>query len=90
MRLKSNRHGTLTELIAASNAARALGWNTVQSGRSGESEDATLSHLAVGLLSDQFRVGAMMRSEQKANWNQVIRIEEKYLASAYWHFAFPA
>jgi enolase len=88
--LKSNQCGTLTELIAASNAARALGWNTIQSGCSGESEDITLSHLAVGLLSDQIKVGSMTRSERTAKWNEVIRIEEKYLASAYWHFAVPA
>lgn len=51
--LKINQCGTVTEFIEAAAAARQLGWNTVQSGRSGESEDVSLSHLAVGLLSDQ-------------------------------------
>jgi enolase len=74
--LKSNQCGTVTELIDASAAARQLGWNTVMSGRSGESEDVTLSHLAVGLMSDQIKVGSVTRSERTAKWNEVIRIEE--------------
>lgn len=85
--LKANQCGTITELIAASNAARALGWNTIQSGRSGESEDVTLSHLAVGLGSDQIKVGSMTRSERTAKWNEVIRIEEEFPPGQYWRFA---
>src|SRR5205085_8741474 len=50
--LKVNQCGTVSELIAASKAARAAGWTTIQSGRSGESEDVSLAHLAVGLMSD--------------------------------------
>ena len=52
----------------------------IQSGRSGESEDVTLSHLAVGLRSHQIKVGSMTRSERTAKWNEVIRIEESYPA----------
>ena len=74
--LKSNQCGTLTELIAATQTAKALGWNTIMSGRSGESEDVTLSHLAVGLMADQIKVGSITRSERTAKWNEVIRIEE--------------
>lgn len=85
--LKANQCGTISELIAASNAARTLGWNTIQSGRSGESEDVTLSHLAVGLGSDQIKVGSMTRSERTAKWNEVIRIEEVFGAGQYWRFA---
>lgn len=85
--LKANQCGTISELIAASNAARTLGWNTIQSGRSGESEDVTLSHLAVGLGSDQIKVGSMARSERTAKWNEVIRIEEEFPAGQYWRFA---
>jgi len=88
--LKSNQCGTLTELIKASAAARALGWNTIMSGRSGESEDVTLSHLAVGLLADQIKVGSITRSERTAKWNEVIRIEEEMPAGAYWRFRLPA
>jgi enolase len=87
--LKSNQCGTLTELIEASNLARSLGWNTIQSGRSGESEDVTLSHLAVGLLSDQIKVGSMTRSERTAKWNEVIRIEEDCPGSAFRAFRVP-
>jgi len=87
--LKVNQCGTLTELIAASAAARAGGWNTVQSGRSGESEDVTLSHLAVGLLSDQIKVGSMTRSERTAKWNEVIRIEQDLAAPGFWKFQLP-
>lgn len=85
--LKANQCGTISELIAASNAARTLGWNTIQSGRSGESEDVTLSHLAVGLGSNQIKVGSMTRSERTAKWNEVIRIEETFPAGQYWRFA---
>lgn len=84
--LKANQCGTISELIAASNAARALGWNTIQSGRSGESEDVTLSHLAVGLGSDQIKVGSMTRSERTAKWNEMIRIEQTS-GGRYWRFS---
>jgi enolase len=87
--LKSNQCGTLSELIDASAAARALGWNTIMSGRSGESEDVTLSHLAVGLLADQIKVGSITRSERTAKWNEVIRIEETTAPGAYWRFRLP-
>lgn len=87
--LKSNQCGTLTELIQASSLARSLGWNTIQSGRSGESEDVTLSHLAVGLMSDQIKVGSMTRSERTAKWNEVIRIAEGVAATGYWKFGVP-
>ncbi|MHB1102553.1 MAG: phosphopyruvate hydratase [Devosia sp.] len=84
--LKANQCGTVSEVIAASNAAKALGWTCIQSGRSGESEDVTLSHLAVGLGSDQIKVGSMARSERTAKWNEVIRIEERYAAAEYGGF----
>ncbi|WP_423065809.1 phosphopyruvate hydratase [Devosia sp. CN2-171] len=84
--LKSNQCGTLTELIEASSRAKSFGWNTIQSGRSGESEDVTLSHLAVGLLSDQIKVGSMTRSERTAKWNEVIRIETNLPNPRYWSF----
>ena len=87
--LKSNQCGTLSELIAASSLAKSAGWNTVQSGRSGESEDVTLSHLAVGLLSDQIKVGSMTRSERTAKWNEVIRIEDNWASPQFWRFKLP-
>ncbi len=87
--LKSNQCGTLSELIAASNQARVSGWNAIQSGRSGESEDVTLSHLAVGLLSDQIKVGSMTRAERTAKWNEVLRIESEQADGAFWTFRLP-
>jgi enolase len=87
--LKSNQCGTLSELIAASSLAKSAGWNTVQSGRSGESEDVTLSHLAVGLLSDQIKVGSVTRSERTAKWNEVIRIEDNWASPQFWRFRLP-
>ena len=77
--LKANQCGTITELIAAVKAAEHFGMTMIQSGRSGESEDVTLSHLAVGLRSHQIKVGSMTRSERTAKWNEVIRIEEENL-----------
>ena len=82
MLLKSNQCGTLTELIAAAAATRALGWNTIQSGRSGESEDVTPQPSRGRPGSDQIKVGSMARSERTAKWNEVIRIEEKIRLSA--------
>src|SRR5690606_37858394 len=75
--LKVNQCGTVSELVAAALATRELGWNAIQSGRSGESEDVSLSHLAVGLGSQQIKVGSMARSERTAKWNEVIRIAER-------------
>ena len=87
--LKVNQCGTVTELIAAAAETRRLGWNAIQSGRSGESEDVSLAHLAVGLGSEQIKVGSMTRSERTAKWNEVIRIEESDL-KACWRFAVPS
>ena len=86
--LKANQCGTVSETIAASTAALAQGWNAIQSGRSGESEDVSLSHLAVGLGSHQIKVGSMARSERTAKWNEVLRIEEASALSC-WQFALP-
>jgi enolase len=86
--LKVNQIGTITELIAAADATHDLGWNAIQSGRSGESEDISLSHLAVGLGSEQIKVGSMARSERTAKWNEVIRIEEREHLPC-WQFVLP-
>lgn len=86
--LKVNQCGTVTELIAAADATRKLGWNAIQSGRSGESEDVSLSHLAVGLRSEQIKVGSITRSERTAKWNEVIRIEARE-SLEFWPFALP-
>ncbi len=74
--IKPNQVGTLTETRAAFDAARAVNWKTVISARSGESEDVTIVHLAVGWQADQLKVGSFARSERMAKWNEGIRIEE--------------
>jgi len=74
--LKPNQAGTLTETRAALDAARQAGWHSIVSARSGETEDTTIVHLAVGWGADQLKVGSFARSERMAKWNEAIRIEE--------------
>jgi enolase len=73
--LKPNQAGTVTETKAALAAARAAGWRTVVSARSGETEDVTIVHLAVGWNAGQLKVGSFARSERMAKWNEGLRIE---------------
>jgi enolase len=73
--LKPNQVGTLTETYEALQAALQAGWHTVISARSGETEDVTIVHLAVGWCTDQLKVGSFSRSERMAKWNEAIRIE---------------
>jgi enolase len=73
--LKPNQAGTITETKAALAAARAAGWRTVVSARSGETEDVTIVHLAVGWNAGQLKVGSFARSERMAKWNEGLRIE---------------
>jgi enolase len=73
--LKPNQAGTITETKAALDAARAAGWRTVVSARSGETEDVTIVHLAVGWNVGQLKVGSFARSERMAKWNEGLRIE---------------
>lgn len=74
--IKVNQVGTVTEAHAALSAARAHGWGTIVSARSGESEDVTIAHLATGWNAGQLKVGSFTRSERMAKWNEVLRIEE--------------
>lgn len=74
--LKPNQVGTLTETRAALEAARAAGFNAIISARSGESEDVTIVHLAVGWGVCQLKVGSFSRSERMAKWNEGLRIAE--------------
>jgi enolase len=75
--LKPNQAGTLTETQDALNAARAAGWRAIVSARSGETEDTTIVHLAIGWGADQIKVGSFARSERMAKWNEAIRVEEQ-------------
>lgn len=74
--IKPNQAGTLTETKEALDAARRHGWGAIVSARSGESEDVTIAHLAVGWGVGQFKVGSFTRSERMAKWNEMLRIEE--------------
>lgn len=74
--IKPNQAGTVTEANAALDAAKDAGWGTVVSARSGETEDVTIAHLAVGWNAGQLKVGSFARSERMAKWNEVLRIEE--------------
>jgi len=74
--IKLNQAGTVTETHAALLAAQAAGWNAVVSARSGETEDVSIAHLAVGWNAGQLKVGSFSRSERMAKWNEGLRIEE--------------
>ena len=73
--VKPNQAGTVTETRAAFDAARAAGFGTIVSARSGETEDVTIVHLAVGWGAGQLKVGSFARSERMAKWNEGLRIE---------------
>jgi enolase len=74
--VKVNQAGTVSEAKAALDAARAAGWATIVSARSGETEDVAIAHLAVGWDAGQLKVGSFARSERMAKWNELLRIEE--------------
>tara|TARA_B100001559_G_scaffold320058_1_gene331060 strand:- start:2777 stop:3631 length:855 start_codon:yes stop_codon:yes gene_type:complete len=74
--IKPNQIGTLTETINAINLAKQSGWTAVVSHRSGETEDATISDIAVGLNVGQIKTGSLSRSDRIAKYNQLLRIEE--------------
>ena len=74
--VKPNQAGTLSEAKAAFDAARQAGWQNIVSARSGETEDVTVTHLAVGWGAEQLKVGSIARSERLAKWNEGLRIAE--------------
>ncbi|HIC58423.1 MAG TPA: phosphopyruvate hydratase [Acidobacteria bacterium] len=80
--VKPNQAGTITETRAALDAAHHAGFSTIVSARSGETEDITIAHLAVGWSAGQIKVGSFARSERMAKWNELLRIEEVLGASA--------
>ena len=74
--VKVNQIGTLTETLAAVNAAHRAGYTAVMSHRSGETEDATIADLAVATNCGQIKTGSLARSDRLAKYNQLLRIEE--------------
>jgi enolase len=74
--LKPNQVGTVSETLDCWHAARELGYRGIVSARSGETEDVSIVHLAVGWGVPQLKVGSFARSERMAKWNEGLRIEE--------------
>ncbi len=74
--IKLNQIGTVTETVEVIKFAQNIGFNTIISHRSGESEDTFIADLSVGTNSNQIKAGSLCRSERVAKYNQIIRIEE--------------
>ena len=74
--IKVNQAGTVSEAKAALDAGRRSGFGTIVSARSGETEDTSIVHLAIGWSAGQLKVGSFARSERMAKWNEALRIEE--------------
>ena len=82
--IKVNQIGTLTETIEAIRLAQKVGWGTIISHRSGETEDSFIADLAVAMKAGFIKTGAPCRSERVAKYNQLIRIEEELGDAAQW------
>ena len=80
--IKVNQAGTVSEAKAACDEARRSGFGTIVSARSGETEDTSIVHLAIGWGAGQLKVGSFARSERMAKWNEALRIEEALGAEA--------
>tara|TARA_B100001057_G_scaffold32420_1_gene29430 strand:- start:609 stop:1865 length:1257 start_codon:yes stop_codon:yes gene_type:complete len=75
--IKLNQIGTVSETIDVIRFAQTIGYETIISHRSGDSEDTFIADLAVGTNSNQIKTGSLARSERVAKYNQLIRIEEE-------------
>ncbi|MBH54919.1 MAG: phosphopyruvate hydratase [Opitutaceae bacterium] len=75
--IKPNQIGTVTETLEAIRLTQKAGWNVVISARSGETEDAFISHLGVATNAGQLKVGSFARGERMVKWNEVLRIERE-------------
>jgi len=75
--IKLNQIGTVSETLEVIKFAHKIGYKTIVSHRSGDSEDTFIADLAVGTNSNQIKTGSLARSERVAKYNQLIRIEEQ-------------
>ncbi|ADB51174.1 phosphopyruvate hydratase [Conexibacter woesei] len=75
--VKMNQIGTISETVDVVSRARAAGFTTVISARSGETEDPVLADLAVGLAGGQIKIGSVTQSERLAKYNRLLRIERE-------------
>jgi enolase len=73
--IKPNQIGSLTETIRAIQLAQANGWNAIVSHRSGETEDVSIVHIAIGTGAGQIKTGSLSRSERTAKYNELLRLE---------------
>ena len=80
--IKPNQVGTLSETLAAIKRAQQVGWTTIISHRSGETEDTTIADLAVAVDAGAIKTGAPCRTERVAKYNRLLRIEEECGADA--------
>ena len=74
--IKPNQIGTLSETIDAVKLAKQSGYKTVMSHRSGETEDVSIAHLAVGLGTGQIKTGSLSRTDRVSKYNELIRIAD--------------
>ena len=74
--IKPNQIGTLTETLRTIKMAHEAGWKTIVSHRSGETEDVTIAHLAIGAGAGQIKTGSVSRGERTAKHNELMRIED--------------
>ena len=81
--IKPNQVGTLSETLATVKRAQQVGWTTIISHRSGETEDTTIADLAVAVGSGLIKTGAPCRSERVAKYNRLLHIEEELGADAF-------
>lgn len=80
--IKPNQIGTLTETLAAIQLAKAAGYRTVISHRSGETEDTTIADIAVGKAAGQIKTGSLCRTDRTAKYNRLLMIEQELGAKA--------
>jgi enolase len=80
--IKPNQVGTLSETLATVKRAQQVGWTTIISHRSGETEDTTIADLAVAVGSGLIKTGAPCRSERVAKYNRLLKIEEELAANS--------
>ena len=74
--IKPNQIGSLSETIDAVLLAKKNGFNTIMSHRSGETEDTSIAHLAVGLGTGQIKTGSLSRTDRICKYNELMRIFE--------------
>jgi len=80
--VKMNQIGTLSETLAVVELARRAGYRPIISARSGETEDASLAHLAVATNAGQIKIGSLAQSDRLVKYNELLRIEEALGAQA--------